>query len=227
VQVGIFTSTGKTEKEEDTMSAPSKAYTFQLVKIQSEERLATTSELNLAPSLVTSCREARGMGYWATTQVKGLSSEIIIVSVADSVHGVGRQYSHNRYRRGYENPTESKTVARYQRDGIGTRETQCIPVKVCDDKPENGKESQKMHWESDQFIVVMKPCNGGGAKGLAGKSLERGHIVQTQSWDNDVNKTLSIIPNMSEEVFLKSRVQEICKHGSVRGFMVDSERRWL
>jgi len=144
-------------KEEKRLSAPSKTYTFQLVKIQPEERLATTSELNLAPSLVMSCREVKGMGYWAATQVKELSSEITIVSVADAVHLSGRQYSHNRYRRGDENPTESKTVARYQRNGVGTREAQCIPVKVCDDKPENGKESQKMHWESDQSIVVMKP----------------------------------------------------------------------
>ncbi len=149
------------------------------------------------------------------------------MSVADSVHEVGRQYSHNRYGQGDENPTESKTVARYQRESIGTREAQCIPVKVCDDKPGNGEESQKMHWESDQSIVVMKPRNGGGAKGLAGKPLERGHIVQTQSWDYDVNKTLSIIPSMSEEVFLKSRVREICTHGSVRGFTVASERGWL
>ena len=33
------------------------------------------------------------------------------------------------------NPTESKTVARYQMDNLGTWETQCIPLKVCDNKP--------------------------------------------------------------------------------------------
>ena len=53
------------------------------MKIQPEERLATTSELNLAPSLVTGCSEAKGMGYWAATQVKGLSPEMSMVSVAD------------------------------------------------------------------------------------------------------------------------------------------------
>jgi hypothetical protein len=42
------------------------------MKIQPEERLAATSELNPAPRLVTGCGEARG-GYWAATQVKGLS----------------------------------------------------------------------------------------------------------------------------------------------------------
>ena len=68
------------------MSVPSKVHTILLVKIQPEERLAATSELNLASSLVTGCCEARGMGYWAATQVKGLSPEITIVSVADVVH---------------------------------------------------------------------------------------------------------------------------------------------
>jgi hypothetical protein len=68
------------------MSVPSKVHDIQLVKIQPEERLATTSELNPASSLVTGCGEARGMGYWAATQVKGLSPEIHVVSEADVVH---------------------------------------------------------------------------------------------------------------------------------------------
>jgi len=33
--------------------------------------------------------------------------------------------------------------------------------------------------------------------------------------------------SVGREVFLKSRVREIRKHGSVRGFIADSERRWL
>jgi len=80
------------------MGAPSKVYVFQLVKIQPEQRLAITSELNLAPSLVTSYREVKAMGYRASTQVKGLRSESTIVSIADAVHQSGRQYSRNRYR---------------------------------------------------------------------------------------------------------------------------------
>ena len=86
------------------MGAPSKAHTIQLVKIQPEERLATTSELNLAPSLVTDCREAKGMGYWAATQVKGLSSEITIVSVADAVHGAEGSILITVSRQGDESP---------------------------------------------------------------------------------------------------------------------------
>ncbi|MGB2727837.1 MAG: hypothetical protein WBD09_05095 [Halobacteriota archaeon] len=42
------------------MSVLSKIHTIQLVKIQPDERLAATSELNLALSLVTGCCEARG-----------------------------------------------------------------------------------------------------------------------------------------------------------------------
>jgi len=89
------------------MSAPSKAYTIQLVKFQHEERLAITSELNLAPGGVICHRKIRRMGYWAAIQVKGLSSEIFIVSVADGVHLPGRQYSHNLYWQSYESLTGS------------------------------------------------------------------------------------------------------------------------
>ncbi|MBE9592228.1 MAG: hypothetical protein IMF19_02000, partial [Proteobacteria bacterium] len=60
-------------------------HNIQLVKIQPEERLTATSELNLASSLVTGCGEARGMGYGAATQVKGLNHEIVIVPEADVV----------------------------------------------------------------------------------------------------------------------------------------------
>jgi hypothetical protein len=68
------------------MSVPSKIHNIQLVQIQPKERLAATLELNLASSLVTGCGEAKGMGYWAATQVNGLSHEIFIISVADIVH---------------------------------------------------------------------------------------------------------------------------------------------
>ena len=42
---------------------PSKTHKILLVQIQPGERLATTSELNLASGLVTDCGKARGMGY--------------------------------------------------------------------------------------------------------------------------------------------------------------------
>ena len=65
---------------------PSKIHNIRLVQIQPEERLATTSELNLASSLVMGCGEARGREYGAATQVKGLSPEIHVVSEADVVN---------------------------------------------------------------------------------------------------------------------------------------------
>ena len=74
------------EYSSKNMGVPSKIHNIQLVRIQPEERLAATSELNFASSLVTGCGEARGMGYWAATQVKGLSPEIHVVSEADVVH---------------------------------------------------------------------------------------------------------------------------------------------
>jgi len=68
------------------MSGPSKIHTIPLVEIQPEERLAATSERNLASSLVTGCSEAKGMGYWAATQVNGFCPEIHVVPEADAVH---------------------------------------------------------------------------------------------------------------------------------------------
>jgi len=43
-----------------------------LVKVRPEERLATTSELNLAPSLVTGCGEARGDGILGRNAREGI-----------------------------------------------------------------------------------------------------------------------------------------------------------
>lgn len=62
-------------REGENMGVPSKVHNGQLVKIQPEERLASSSKLNLASRLVSGCGKARWMGYWATTQVKGLSTK--------------------------------------------------------------------------------------------------------------------------------------------------------
>jgi len=68
------------------MGAPREAWFVQPVRIRSERRLAAGSELNPAPDRVTGHREARGMGYRATTQVKGWSPEIPVIPVADAFH---------------------------------------------------------------------------------------------------------------------------------------------
>jgi hypothetical protein len=76
--------------------------------------LATTSELNLASCLVTCCGEARRMGYWAATQVKGLSHEIFIVPEANVVHVteccILNADRLNGSWRGDESPAGSETV---------------------------------------------------------------------------------------------------------------------
>ena len=122
------------------MSAPSKACNIQLVRIQPGERPATTPELHPARRAVTVCCEARGMGYWAATQVKGLSPEIYHVSVADVFHMTEGSTpivvtpnpkswniaGGSRTVRDDRSPTGSETMARYQTDIAGTREAQSV-----------------------------------------------------------------------------------------------------
>jgi hypothetical protein len=148
-------------------------HNIQLVKIQPEERLAATSERNPASCLVSCCGEARGMGYWAATQVKGLSPEILIVPEADVVllteGSTPIADSPIWTWQGDASPAGSKTVALYQTDVMRTRETQSVLLTgVCPIKPINGKTVQTTLWESDQFIVPVKQGNACQGKGLAG-----------------------------------------------------------
>ncbi|MBL7118068.1 MAG: hypothetical protein ISS94_04725 [Candidatus Syntrophoarchaeum sp.] len=225
------------------MSVPSKIHNSQLVKIQPEERLAATSELNLAFCPVTGSGEAKGMGYWAATQVKGLSPEIHVVSVVDVVHltedSTLTAVSPNLRSwniagsagtwRGDESPTGSETVARYQMDVVGTRESQSVLFTgVCNVKPINGKILQMTPWGSDQLIVPMKQGNAYGGKGLSVEPLGQGHIHRTKRRVKDGNKTglITYLEN-GREVLLKSRMRENLKSGSVRGLIAASGRRWL
>ncbi|MDY6894529.1 MAG: hypothetical protein SVO01_03790 [Thermotogota bacterium] len=105
--------------------------------------------------------------YRATTQVKVLSPEILIMSEVDAVYGA-EDSSLTGDKRGSEEPTGSEAVARYQRDKLGTRETRNVPgERVWAAKPIDGKVVQMTLWESDQCIVPKKPRNGGGGKALA------------------------------------------------------------
>jgi RNA-directed DNA polymerase len=144
------------------------------------------------------------MGYWAATQVKGLSPEMLLMSEADVVHRTEgstlvtvspelrswkRAVSSETWRGG-ESPTGSETVARYQMDRMGTREAQGVLLNgVRGIKPINGKMVQKTLWESDQLIVPKKQGNACGGKGLAGvrrvvrdtpSSLRGGRRVSTK-----------------------------------------------
>jgi hypothetical protein len=216
-----------------SMGVPSKIHNIQLVQIQPKERLAATLEQNLASCLVTGSGEARGMGYWAATQVKGFRHEIFIVPVADIVlltEGstliadslIGSW-------QGDASPAGSKTVARYQMDIMGTREGQSVLLTgVCSIKPIDGKIVQTTLWESDQFIVPEKRGNARGGKGLAVEPLGHGHIHRTKRRIKGGNKTgLITYPLKGGVVLLKSRMRENLKSGSVRGLIAASERRWL
>jgi len=183
------------------------------VKIQPEERLAATSERNSASRLVTGCGEARGMGYWAATQVKGFSHEIFIVPeadvvlltegstlIADSLIGTWQ---------GDASPAGSKTVARYQMDIMGTREAQSVLLTgVCPIKPINGKILQTTLWESDQFIVPEKQGNACRGKGLAGARwtgrdtssiLRDGQGVSTKRWSITLRERRGCTPEEPDE----------------------------
>ncbi len=111
---------------------------------------------------------------------------------------------------------------------MGTREAHSAPKKVCGGKPINGKLSQTVLWESDQLIVVMKQGNACGAKGLAGGPIWDGDTSSAHRGGNGKRTKPKHETHLvqEEEVFLKSRMWENHKSGSVRGLMVDSMRRW-
>jgi hypothetical protein len=206
-------------------------YNIQLVKIQPEERLAAPSELNPASCLVTGCGEARGMGYWAATQVKEFSHEIFIVPEADVVHVTEGSTliadNLNGTWRGEASPTGSETVAWYQMDIVGTRETRSVlQWGICPIQPIDGKIVQMTLCESDHFIVPLKRGNARG--GLVVELMRQGQIHRTKKRVKDGNKTGFITyPVNGREVLLKSRMRENHRSGSVRGLITASGRRWL
>ena len=69
------------------------------------------------------------MRYRATTQVKVLSPEILVVPAAEAFpYAAGNILV--TVMRGDANLAGSKSVARYQRVSIGTRETHDVPARV-------------------------------------------------------------------------------------------------
>ena len=90
-----------------------------------------------------------------------------------------------------------------------------------------GKPDQMAWWGSDQLIVVRKQGNACGAKGLASEPRSR----ETPSGHGTGQRETTELDSMThstegEEVHLKSRMQEICTSGSVRGLVVGVVRRW-
>jgi len=165
------------------------------------------------------------MRYRATTQVKVLSPEISVVPVAEAFpYAAGNILV--TVMRGDANLAGSKSVARYQRVSIGTRETHDAPARVGANKPLiNGKAAQMASWESDQLVVVMKQGNACGAKGLAGEPRGRDTSSGLRTGQRKSTKLDPMTYSTEgEEVVLKSRMREICKSGSVRGLVVDSQK---
>ena len=123
------------------------------------------------------------MGYQATIEkVKVISPEILMILEADvvcvtegSIHTtvspILRSWNiagSSGTLRGDVSPAGSQTVAWYQTETMGTRETHyaLLNAGVCDIKPINGKIPQMAYWESDQLIVPLKQGNSCGGKGL-------------------------------------------------------------
>ena len=108
-----------------------------------------------------------GASYRATTQVKGLSPVIPVIPVADAVHKAAGN-TLLTVRQGGARLAGSETVARYQTDKPGTRETHDVLDRVWAAKPQKDKAVQTALWESDRPIVALRPVNAGGAKGSTG-----------------------------------------------------------
>lgn len=105
--------------------------------------------------------------YQDTTQVKGLSPEILHCLGSQRRSFWYRQYSGNRKRQGCQSPTGSETVSRYQRTNMNSGEPMYF-LRECAIKPINGKILQDIiHWQSDYRIVSMKSRNGDREKAVA------------------------------------------------------------
>jgi len=168
------------------------------------------------------------MRYRATTQVKVLSPETSVVPVAEAFpYAAGNILV--TVMRGDANLAGSKSVARYQRVNIGTRETHDAPARIGANKPLiSGKSAPLASWESDQLVVVMKRGNACGAKGLAGEPRSRDTFSGLRTGLRKSTKLDSMTYSTEgEEVVLKSRMREICKSRSVRRLIMDSEGSWL
>jgi len=185
-------------------------------EIQSGERLATTPVPNSARGEATTLVEPEGGRYWAATQVKGLSPEITIVMEADTLHFVEGRMDNTAKGEVIFAPSGSESVARYQKDNVGTREAQGVPrqFEVCNTKPIDGKVVQMTLWESDQPILPKKQGNACEGKGLAG-----------MRWDGrDTSSTLRGGQGMSTKLSsltLRARESPKCKFTSLAHLLTE------
>jgi len=129
-------------------------------------------------------------------EVKVISPEILLILEADVIcvtEGRNRKTDIKQLqswniakssatRQGDVSPTGSKTVAWYQKETTGTRETQhAFPSGICDIKPINGKILQIALWESDQFVVLLKQGNACRGKELTEVRMASGsHLLHSE-----------------------------------------------
>jgi hypothetical protein len=129
-------------------------------------------------------------------EVKVISPEILLILEADVIcvtEGRNRKTDIKQLqswniakssatRQGDVSPTGSKTVAWYQKETTGTRETQhAFSSGICDIKPINGKILQIALWESDQFVVLLKQGNACRGKELTEVRMASGsHLLHSE-----------------------------------------------
>jgi RNA-directed DNA polymerase len=196
--------------------------------IQPGERPAITPVLNSACEEVTDHMKPEGRRDQAITQVKVLSPVIDNNTEAEAVHCEEGSMDKADKGEAIYTPSGSKAMAGYQMESAGTGETQGVPKnEVCNNKPINGKEIQKTHWESDQLIVPKKQGNACRGKGLAGMQedgretfamLRSGERMDTQlstltqrAKENPKLKFTSLAHWLSEE-YLKECLDELKKN---------------
>jgi len=210
------------------MSALSKASIIELVKVQSGVSLADTPELNLAPSVVTYCREAKGKGCQTATQVKGFSPATFHFPVVDGFHISGRQQAFHTKKLNEKQLAGSETVIWCQNDYRGTWESQNIPSTNGNCKQtEEVRMYVMMLWQSDKFVVVKKQSNVCGAKGLTCKRQNSLSLQSPMRQQMELRKADSD-NSLGKNVCMKSRMWENYKYGFVGGGIADSgnENNW-
>ena len=113
------------------MGAPGQAWVMNPVQVRTEQRLATSSELNPACSEVTSCMEPGGGSCRAATQVKGLSPETTNVENGPTRFISWQAAADLAVLASQADAPGSETVARHHRRNLGTWEIQAVATKLA------------------------------------------------------------------------------------------------
>gem|GEM_PF-1989572 len=93
-----------------------------------------------------------------------------------------RQYSCNRYGRGYKNPTGSLEDGEILQGADMNSGEPMYSLRECPIKPMDGKMRQDIiHWQSDYSIVSKKSVKADGEKGIAVMQRRQGtHLPDSE-----------------------------------------------